>query len=186
MGSKIWSAASALLLVGLVATNMVLQHRYHQAVSRIEYLQLSQAPTVGSTISNLSGTDINGARYVEDYSNRNDTSLLLVFSPACQYCQRNWPNWSRLVQEYSPSLNVVYADLSASVTSEYFKNFGVAVPSHLVKFNSLAAQEHSLFVTPTTLVVGPKGLVKYVHVGVLDDNMVEQIGQFLSEARSVK
>ncbi len=163
--------ALAITTAGLLIINVALQQHNHQLLSRIENLESSQGPPVGFSFTSISGTDLNNLPVRLDYAERTDRSLFLLLSPACRYTKENWPYWHRLLKE-APNTKVVFADITGEVDPNYFRAAGLASPGQVIKLDGSALFAHNLRVTPTTVVLGPRGCVEGVWTGVLDNEDV--------------
>lgn len=102
--------------------------------------------------------------------------LLLVMSPDCPYCEKNWPMWDTLTKRLPHGMDVTYYD----VTGKFDKRLAEA--HHIKQDQMVTAPIDSTmrahFVgTPTTILVGDSGKVKGVWQGVLNK---EDVGKILA------
>ena len=150
----------------LLGINFWLLHENAQLRLHNANLSSADGPVIGSHISTLQGSDLSKRPITLDLAHRNSPTLLLVFSPTCPYCRKNLPNWLNVLND-SPAANVVYVDLTGSVTPAYFSQTKLplrGIPIHLLAEEGIL---HNLKVTPTTVVVDRNGIVKGSWAGVL-------------------
>lgn len=178
MSRIITQLAYALLAIGLLTVNIFLQRQNHELSSRIANLEAGEGPLVGSSFSQITGTDLNDAIVTLDFSRQSGRSLFLVVSRSCTYCGRNWKYWLRLLESH-PKAEVVVADVAGDVSASYFREVGSRVPERVLKLNGLTRVEYGLRITPTTIVLGPNGRVLGVWLGVLNDKRVVAIQRLL-------
>lgn len=110
----------------------------------------------------------------EDFSQRNEPSLLFAFSAVCHYSKTNWPNWVHIISR-RPNVDVVFADITGLSSIDFFHQLGVPIPEKIIKTDPLFNQTFNVHVTPTTILLGPHGLVRRVFVGVMDDAQVKEL-----------
>ncbi len=177
-----WKTFSQIALlitsIGLLIINIALQRHNRELLSTIANLESAEGPPISSSLPWISGNDLNDELTMFDFSERTGRTLLLLFSSGCGYTKQNWPYWHRLLKE-SPSTNVVFADTTGEVTAAYFREAGIATPERVIKIAGLMKSECNLRVTPTTVVLGPKGRVEGVWIGVLSDEKVKGIKELL-------
>jgi hypothetical protein len=176
---KFYQSLITVLIVGfLLIANIFLQRLNRQLTVQLEILKLRDFPQVGTKFDGVLGTDLKDSPVVKSYGQNTDTSLFLVFSPVCGYCVKNWPNWSRLRNEL-PSGRVVFADTTGVVTEEFMNRMGVSGSLEVLKLSPFSKGQYGLLATPTTIVIGPKGEVKYSYVGILNNTELEHIEAYL-------
>jgi hypothetical protein len=168
MASRVTLIAVVVLSGALLFVNEVLQRRNAHLVARVKYLEQGNGPAEGSLIRAVFGTDLNKKPFLVDYERNNRPSLLLVFSPFCKFTRQNWPLWNRLLKD-SPSVDVVFADVTGEVSDEFFSSQGVKTPTQVLRLADIVKLQENFNLTPATVVVGPKGVVKRIVLGVLDD-----------------
>ena len=159
----------------LLCINVALQRRNTQLVERIRYLEQSNnGPAEGSLIHSVFGTDFSKQPLVVDYAKSDEPSLLLIFSPFCKYSRQNWPNWERLQSRF-PSTKVVFADITGEVSQQFFDSLGIKPPTQTLRLADVIKVQNNLNLTPVTVVVGSKGIVKRTVLGVLDDASLQSV-----------
>jgi hypothetical protein len=112
---------------------------------------------------------------------RTSFSVLIAFSPHCQFCRRSAPLYRKLVtwsEENRSRANVVLLAPAAEseIATQRFVNDNSlqGAPISAVSFASLSIRG-----TPTLLVVNPSGLVKAAFVGMLSDADEKQLHSVL-------
>ncbi|MBB5061352.1 protein-disulfide isomerase [Granulicella aggregans] len=142
--------------------------------ARIESTQSLQGPQVGSSLRNLSGFDLNGKPLLVTFSSASDKTLLLVFSPHCQYCKQNWPRWQKVLDS-GKAMHVLYADLSGDADMAYLDAYDHSKSRQLIRLDQETKRAYSLSTTPTTLIIGKGGHIDGVWIGTLSEPQAEAI-----------
>jgi thiol-disulfide isomerase/thioredoxin len=147
----------------------------HQLVQQRAVAEAAQLPKLGSPITPIA---VHGARGPEHAlvfkSEARHDHLLLVMSPDCPYCKKNWPMWDALIKEVPSDVDVTYFD----VTGKFDKSLSKA---HNIKEDQLitapvdSAMRAHIVGTPTTILIAGNGQVKHVWEGVLDQKQLEEI-----------
>jgi hypothetical protein len=177
MSSRTANIVLTFACLSLLVANVVLQLHDRKLNSKIDFLTSSQGPVAGDSISGVFGTDLENRAVVVDYANSTRPSLLLVFSPLCRYSKSNMPRWKQL-QMALPKLDIVFADATRHelpLTTQFFSDAGMDLPSRVLKIADIVKVENRLELTPTTLVIGPKGVITGSYLGVLDEGDVKAI-----------
>lgn len=164
----------SLLCVALIFVNWMLRRANHQLVARVQYLEQLGGPPVGGFIRSMVGTDMSGKPMAVDYESENRPSLLLVFSPYCRFSKLNWPLWDQLTSQL-PNTKVIYADLTGEVNEKYFESIQVLAPTQTLRMSDIVRVKENFNLTPTTVVLGPKGEIRRVVLGVLTDRDIVKI-----------
>ena len=159
----------------LAGSNLWLARQNGQLRAEAQYYREFRSPRIGLKPPPLRGHNPDGQDVVISYQS-GDPTLLLVFSPTCPHCKRNWPVWSRLTQ-VAKNCRVVYVNVGGdSSASRLEHNLGAA---KLVEgLDPQSVLDYSLFQTPLTIYVSAKGQVEQVWSGEIapaDAAMAEKI-----------
>ncbi len=174
-------AGLILITLTLLGFTISLQRHNRRLVLQLQAMSAADGPTVGSHISILHGQSISHKEVEFNTSTNRKQTLLLVFSPSCPYCKRNLPSWQQILTHIS-GVDVVYLDLSGSITSTYLANSGLPQTFPLV---TLAPEERLLYnlrVTPTTVLLNPSGGVQGKWVGVMSSTEIAELYHLLGHA----
>lgn len=166
-GSRLspWRIISPVLALGLLlaASNLWLVRQNGQLRMEAQYYRAFSEPRVGLNPPPLRGKGPDGKDVVVSYPSGGAT-LLLVFSPTCPHCKRNWPVWSRLTS-LAKGCRVVYVNAGGKTGSAFRlqHDFGSAtVVEHPAPQSIL---DYSLFQAPLTIYVSAKGRIERVWSG---------------------
>ena len=146
-------------------------------------------PNPGVQLPPLRGTDREGAPLTVTYDDPSRLTLVYVFSPACHYCNENWPNWSRLMSKARPeAVRIVAVDITGRSTADYIAQHHLeGLPLFRgVDYATLAA--YNILAVPATLLVRPDGTVERSWKGVLSPEalgVLELAVQSMPESRDL-
>jgi hypothetical protein len=180
--------AIAILTIGVIVSSFYSIRAYHARsdgrgrlghVASTDPVQPKELQ-VGSTISSLSGHTITKQTLKLNLTHRRGDSLLLVLSPSCPYCRINFHNWRNIIGMMPLNDQVVWADLTGGADPKYLKNYGIAENATIILLDDNQANSIKTLPTPTTIILDPNGVVKWVHSGVLDVDQLKQIKLLLS------
>lgn len=132
----------------------------------------------GTELSPLAGVTPEGRDLVIDYSSDSRPTVLYYFSPACAWCERNWPNVRALTTATSDRFR--WIGVSAA-TTEDLAAFTAARRLDLEVITALAPElisEYRLTGTPNTLVVGSDGRLVKGWVGAFQGELAGEIEAF--------
>ncbi len=126
----------------------------------------------------LRGQTISGQNATVDLSQREKGTLLLVLSPTCQYCKANFHNWRDLLPFVS-SDQVVWVDLSGTADANYLASVAIPSEATVIRLNPEERTLYGLSVTPTTVLLGPHGVVRDAWPGLLGQEQLDQLRRLL-------
>lgn len=164
-----------LLCVALLGSNAYVLYINHDLVAQHKIDQAIQLPTLNAPIAPIVVHTAQGENHPLIFSpNASHDRLLLVLSPDCPYCKKNWPMWETLIKNVGVGVDTTYFDVTGKfdkkVSSEYH------IPSDRLITSSLdSAIMARIIGTPTTILIARDGTVKHVWQGVLDSDAVAQI-----------
>ena len=179
------ATAFVLVALGLVATQIVvirqnrqLKQQLNAAIARAN--RSMEAP-VGTTLRPLHGIDLDGNTKTIEYGRDRRRTLLLVFTPTCPWCAKNWPNWAAIVKSVDPAgVRIVAVDLSSTVTKEFALEHELPVESVLYRPEPKDVRDYKLTLTPQTLLIDRNGVVEKVWTGLFDSEQQPEITSALS------
>jgi hypothetical protein len=154
-------ALSLAASVTLLRTNRTLADSFERYRRHFELRPGLQLPP-------LTGRGHDGRPLRVDFDGQERYTLLLVFSPYCAYCSKNWATWSQLVTRFQEhSVRLVAIDLSGEADAEYIRTHGLADMTlfKAVDYGTRAA--YNLYAVPMTMVLGSTGTVEQFRVGQL-------------------
>jgi hypothetical protein len=96
-------------------------------------------------------------------------TLVLVFSPDCGSCKRNWPAWKQVIAAAREKARVVAVNIAGQVTTEYIKSHDMADVAVLTTPTYATRAAYNLRRTPTTMLLSPTGQLKQIWIGVLSE-----------------
>lgn len=178
------SKGKALLFVALgialVIINTILVNQNRELRSYLNELQQSLELNPGAIVSALHGVDINGDSIDINYGADPRKTVLLVFSPDCDYCTKNIPAWEKILSNVDKSsFRVIAISLEPEGTKEYVtKHRLISVPV-IAKLYAKGVNTYKMGLTPETILIGPDGKVEKVWKGLLDEESRKEIEQSL-------
>jgi len=145
---------------------LVRQHRVDEAMR----LPMLDAPLTPITVRGAQG----GERPLAFGSDARHAHLLLVMSPDCPYCEKNWPRWDALVKRLAPEVDVTYFDVTGKFDRKVSADHNIR-DDQLISAPLDSAIRARIMGTPTTLLIGSDGTVKRIWQGVLSETEVGDV-----------
>src|SRR5579872_4827383 len=116
--------------VSMLALNLKLSKRNSQLRAQLnaefQRQAIEDSPATGWILPPLKGHDPKGNPLEVNLQNPGGKKVLLVFSPACEVCDENWPNWEKLVSNPDVSPHILPVSFVTSVTDNYLKQHQIA------------------------------------------------------------
>jgi hypothetical protein len=175
--------AAALFSVMLLAVNFALVRQNRGLKLRLAVHAPSLLPPIGAIMPPLEGLDSSGSRVAIGYKAPYTKTLLFIFSPACDFCSQNWPNWVAISRDIeSRSVRVAYVNLMGRVPADYLRRWGVLSANLVEQVDPKSLVSYNLRYTPETILLDGSGRIVDVWEGVLDTNQVRRIENLLKWA----
>lgn len=122
------------------------------------------------------GKSLTGQSVALTFDRNGPYTILLVYSPVCGFCAKNWPQWDRILQAADDRrLRVVGVDLSGDSHQEYIEAHHLQRTLLLKQVDPQTLVDYRLRATPHTIVLDPVGTVVGSWVGVLHDDSLREI-----------
>lgn len=161
-----------LLLISMAIVNILLLQQNLQMRAALNKNQ-PEMPQVGEKLQSLFGKDMNGGDVKINFSENSKKRFFLYFSPACQYCKHQFPDWKDLVlhtnSEQIEVWGVVSRDEKQKNIEEYLRMFELDstsnIPLQIIFVSDEQLQNYKLKLTPTTILVSGEGSVEKSWIG---------------------
>jgi len=180
-GNRFFTIVFVVLFV-LMAVELVLLIRQNRSLKRT-VAELSagqhqgQVPTLeeGETVLPLSLSDLDGQTARVGYDHPGRDSLLLIFSPDCPACKQNMSGWQEIAKHNVAGERDLYFISTAGQarTQQFVAEYGLEGPVLVAQADALTG--YKVAYIPTTLLIGPGGVVKRVWVGVMSEEELEEL-----------
>lgn len=119
--SLCWAVGVAALVM-----NVFLVRQNRDLRSRLATSSAPDTVSVGTSVPPLVGTSLAGMPLSVDTRDGKQGAVVLVFSPLCEACDRNWKSWDELLRgELLEQYRVVGVDLSGGEAPEYARQHGL-------------------------------------------------------------
>jgi hypothetical protein len=129
----------------------------------------------GTLVPPLKGIGLSGEPLDISYNTRQNT-LLLIFSPHCGFCEKNWPQWKSLLSSLDRSrTQPVLVDLSSTVTTAFLSAHQISTEVLMAHVDPAAYAKYSLRITPQTILINKDGVVSHVWTGLLTNSEQKEI-----------
>jgi len=161
-------------LVGaaLVATSFRLARTNRALASQVTAFYRSIELPEGARVPPLIGFGHKGRELIIDSTAEERPVLLLVFSPTCRVCDKNWPSWYPLVAlQREQEGKIVSVDLSGAVRDEYLEAHRIDQFSVVDSVTDESNMAYRFRFTPQTLILR-HGKVAAGWMGLLTDEDV--------------
>ena len=159
------------LCVAMTAANIFLLHSNKEL--RAKTRTVAEVP-VGKSVKSISGMDFLNTPV--SITTRSRSTVLMLYSPTCPYCEKNWPSWSSVISHLQDrNVTLATVDLTASATPEFIaaKKTGRALAIKKLDPADFVALDLNL--TPQTILIGGDSKVQKVWTGVLKPSDLETL-----------
>jgi hypothetical protein len=171
------------LCLYLANQNVKLRKSTNALTEQLNSLEVSSAPSVGSHLSSLRGLGLDGRELSLDFTHRSKPTLLLLLSPHCRFCVKQFPDWDTLAKAEGPA-NVVYADLSGAMDSKYVSEKHIDPASKTISLSPDEGIMRGFHGTPTTILIDPSGKVTEAWAGVMNQASFNEVMQQIQSSNA--
>jgi len=172
------SVAVAIIILGL---NAALVFQNQALKEKLAKPAPSLLPPVGNLSPPLEGLDSTGSRIVISYNTPKSKTLLFIFSPGCELCSENWPNWTTISHlAETTSARITYVNPVGPVPPDYLSRRGVFT-NFVAQVDPKSLVSYNLRYTPETLLLDGSGKIMNVWAGVLDAADLKEIERLLAQ-----
>jgi hypothetical protein len=166
--------APTLLGTLLAFSNWRLIRENQRLDARAEFYASLRHTPEGLLLPDLHGKGLDGRDLTISYGNGNQETLLLVFSPTCAHCKRNWPIWLESVHQ-AAAKRVVFVNVGGPLPPDFSQIYSFDSGIVMAETSPESILRYSLFETPITILVSPQGRTEKVWAGELGKERAHQI-----------
>jgi peroxiredoxin len=175
-----------LLLVAVVGLNLLLLKQNRDLKILIAKSPREAVVKPGQVLPALHGKTINGESLTVSYGNDTRKTVLLVFSPGCDFCSQNMPNWHKIMRSLDPSAyRVVALSTRSDGSRQYLETYGLNAIPAITELDPKDRVSYELNITPETILIDSAGKVEAVWAGVFGEAERQQIKEMLGVDLSV-
>lgn len=162
----------------LAASNWRLAGENRRLNSQARYYASLRHTPEGVNLPELHGKDAEGRDLTISYRNVARQTLILVFSPTCPHCKRNWPVWLDLVRG-AGAKRVVFVNTGGALPPDFSRVYNFGSAQVMAQTDPQSILNYSLLETPITIVVSPAGRSRKVYAGELAPSDVASLKKLL-------
>jgi thiol-disulfide isomerase/thioredoxin len=163
----------------LAAANLRLVRENKQLSDTARYYSSLRHTPAGVKLPDLHGKGLDGQDLAISYKDVNQETLLLVFSPTCPHCKRNWPVWRDLAKT-AAGRRVVFVNVGGPLPTGFSQVYSFDSATVMAETSADSILKYSLFEFPMTILVSPDGHSEKVWVGELANSEVADIKKLLA------
>jgi len=180
-----WKFAISGCCLLLLAANIALIRQNRELKAQLSQPPPTMEAVPGSQVPDLRGFDEQGKPLEVLYGKEPRKTLVLVYSPACHFCDENWPKWFAVVPTLDPAaVRPVLVDVTATSTQAFLAAHHLAGVPVFVQIDPRAALGYRFQLTPQTILVDSTGKVERVWTGVLNDSNAAELKRLVEGSRS--
>ena len=165
--SNAFRALLSCVVVGLLIENVILVRQNR----RLKSPELTEQVRPGEHLVNLAAVGLDGRiQPIALPTTAAQRLVIFTFSPDCHFCQATQPIWTQLsksLRQRGVAALWVSRD-SVEVTREYCERLQIPLSNVMADPPSRSFVQLGLQAVPSTIVVGPGGLIEKVWSGALD------------------
>lgn len=178
-----WNLAISGCCLLLLAANIALVHQNSQLKARLALPPPTMEAATGAKMPDLRGFDLDGKPVEVLYGKDSRKVLVLVFSPVCAFCEKNWPMWNQVMASLDRSaVRPVAVDVTSTANASFVSQHLPGLPV-FVKVDPQATVNYRFQLTPQTILLDSAGKVEKVWSGVLSDSSVIELKQRLGSSK---
>jgi hypothetical protein len=178
-------AAPAALGVLLAISNWRLVRENQRLSASAQFYSSLRHTPVGTVLPDLHGKDLSGQDLTIGYRNIDQKTLLLVFSPTCTHCKRNWPVWQDLVRGAGDT-RVVFVNAGGPLPPGFSRVYSFDSAAVMAETSPQSILQYSLFETPITILLSAEGHSERVWTGELAAPQAAEIKGSLRATEAVR
>lgn len=180
-----WTYALIGCCAVLLGINVLLVRQNRQLKAQLALPPAAYEIPAGSQVPDLSGYDFRRAPFRVAFGQDPRKVLILVYSPTCGFCAKNWPQWWKLMAELDPaSVRAVAVDITNTSTAAFLAEHRLNDMPVLMQVEPNARMKYRFQLTPQTILIDASGKVEKIWSGVLSDGAVAELQQ-LSGSRKL-
>lgn len=173
-----WNFAISACCVVLLVANVALILQNNDLKARLALPPPALEVPAGTQVPDLRGVDPEGKQVELAYGKDSRSTLVLVFSPTCPFCDQNWPGWQRVISSLDRSaVRPVAVDVTSATTAGFISLHHLDGMPVLLKVDPRATVDYRFQLTPQTILVDHAGKVEKVWTGVLNDSSLTELQQ---------
>lgn len=147
------------LLVASAITNFTLIHRVHQLEAAVGVLKSERALRVGESVPSEVLKSIDGSPWTLDYAGQTNPTILYIFTPRCEWCEKNVENAAALATQSTRRYRFIGVSLSGAEPDlrKYMDAHDIRYPVYVAppRFST----DYKVAATPTTVLISSRGRV---------------------------
>jgi len=168
-----------LLLLCSVVVNVLLAHRVSGLRNAIDEMKSEGRLQVGTNVPPIEGQSVDGASQTLNYADASVPTVLYVFTPQCGWCKKNIDNLRMLISNSGSSYRIVGVSLTRQDLKEYIEKEHLKLPVY-TDISEPTKLAYRVGGTPETIVVSPQSKVLKVWLGVYQDEIRQEIDNYLN------
>lgn len=173
-----WNVALGASCIVLLAMNVALLRQNRQLKAQISLPPPALELPAGTSVPDLKGYDLSGRPVELAYGKDVRKVLVLVYSPTCSFCTKNWPMWQDLLSGLNRgAVRPVAVDVTNSSTPAFLIEHRLNDLPVMTQVDPTARIRYRFQLTPQTILVDDTGKVEKVWSGVLDNAAVQELRQ---------
>ena len=171
------------LLLGtlLAVSNWRLVRENRRLDAEVHLYESLRHTQVGAVLPALHGKGLDGQDLTVSYADVSRRTLLMVFSPTCPHCKRNWPEWLDVARN-APDNRVVFANVGGPLPPNFSDLYSFDSAPVIAEASPESILQYSLLEFPLTILISPAGRVERVWVGELAPADVSDIKKLTQSA----
>jgi len=167
----------------LAASNFTLARENRRLSGLAHYYASLRHTPEGAVLPELHGKDPDGRDLTISNKDVSQDTLLLVFSPTCPHCKRNWPVWLDLARG-AVGQRVVFVNVGGPLPANFAQLYSFDHATVMAETSPETILRYSFLETPITVVMTPDGRSEKVLGGELGATDVAAIRKILTTSQA--
>lgn len=165
----------------LLVLNVILLKQNQEMKAQLTKHTSSPELTTGTQLPSLRGRGVDGKEMQVSFGKDPRKSVLLVFAPECQFCERNMSVWKQILDNINKSsFRVTAVSLSSQNLTNYIAAHQLNAIPVLTDVNLQDRESYKLASVPQTIFIDANGRVEKVWTGLLQGEVLNEVQKDLN------
>jgi peroxiredoxin len=166
-----------LFLICSLFFNLLLSRKIASLKVSVQLLRAERELKNGELLPSFIARDANGSPGVVDYRSQDKPTVLYIFAPDCDACQRNLSNIKALSDASRVNFRFVGLSLTPDKLAEYIRQNNITFPIY-TELPFFTTSTYKLGGTPQTIIVSKEGRVLKNWMGSFEGTLEQEVEAF--------
>jgi hypothetical protein len=163
-------------ILALITACLTLNTRLWAVRERLAAVRKADQTPVGVVLPPVEGHGLAGRPVSQrDLQAGREKVLLLVLSPSCEFCDRNWPRWQEIIHSLPSSVKTIVLDPWDEISPGYLQKVNFPVADTITRLSARTILRYRLRDVPQTILLDQQNRAISSITGELDGREINEI-----------